>query len=159
MEAEQRIWKGSPSQLLNWWIFASNGAYCLIFLAMMTYIGTTDIAWLCLAPLAYAVWKYLDIKCRVYEITTERIIVRSGILSRKTDEMELYRVRDYRLSEPFYLRFFGLCNIELVTDDRTDPILLIPAIKNGTTLLRKIRERVEYLRRNTRNTDIDVRFI
>ncbi len=73
--------------------------------------------------------------------------------------MELYRVRNYRLSEPFYLRFFGLCNIELVTDDRTDPILLIPAIKNGASLLRKIRERVEYLRRNTRNTDIDVRLI
>jgi uncharacterized membrane protein YdbT with pleckstrin-like domain len=126
---------------------------------MMTYIGTTDVVWVCLAPCIYAAWRYLDIKCRVYEITTERIIVKSGILSRKTDEMELYRVRDYRLSEPFYLRFFGLYNIELVTDDRTDPILLIPAIKNGTTLLRKIRKRVEYLRRNTRNTDIDVRFI
>ena len=57
------------------------------------------------------------------------------------------------------MRIFGLSTIELVTDDRTDPILLILAIKNGSALLSKIRERVEYLRRNTRNTDIDVRFI
>jgi len=125
----------------------------------MIYNEVTHLIWLSLVPLIYAFWKYLDLKCRIYEITNQRIIVKSGILSRTTDEMELYRVRDYRLSEPFYLRFFGLCNIELVTDDRTDPVLLIPAIKNGSTLLRKVRERVEYLRRNTRNTDIDVRFI
>jgi len=159
METEQRIWKGSPSQLLNWWVFTSNGVYCLIILTIMIYNEVTHLIWLSLVPLIYAFWKYLDLKCRIYEITNQRIIVKSGILSRTTDEMELYRVRDYRLSEPFYLRFFGLCNIELVTDDRTDPVLLIPAIKNGSTLLRKVRERVEYLRRNTRNTDIDVRFI
>lgn len=159
METEQRIWKGSPSQLLNWWVFASNGVLSLIILTTTIYSENTNFAWLCLTPLIKAVWKYFDLKCRIYEITTERIIVKSGILSRKTDEMELYRVRDYRLSEPFYMRIFGLSTIELVTDDRTDPILLILAVKNGSTLLRKIRERVEYLRRNTRNTDIDVRFI
>ena len=119
METEQRIWKGSPSQLLNWWVFASNGVLSLIILATTIYSENTNFAWLCLTPLVKAVWKYFDLKCRIYEITTERIIVKSGIFSRKTDEMELYRVRDYRLSEPFYMRIFGLSTIELVTDDRT----------------------------------------
>ena len=117
MESEQRIWKGSPSQLLNWWAFASNGVCCLVILAIAFYSKVTLLAGLCLLLLVHALWRYLDLRCRVYQITSERIIVKSGILSRTTDEMELYRVRDYRLSEPFYLRCFGLCNIELVTDD------------------------------------------
>lgn len=157
MEAERRIWKGYPSQLLNWWFFTSNGMLSILILG--TAIDSGSNVWgLCLAPIARAIWRYLDLKCTAYEITTQRIIVKRGIFSRKTDEMELYRVRDYRLSEPFYLRVFKLSTIELVTDDRSDPILKILALKNGVTLMQKIREQVEFLRRNTRNTDIDVRF-
>lgn len=148
---EQFIWRGTPSQHLNIPIFAVCGLVFLIFSSLNIVIG--------LIPLAYAGWKYYELSSNVYELTTERLIVQKGTFSRITDQLELHRIRDYRLHEPIHLRFFGLSNIELITDDRTDPILMLNAISNGKTLLREIRKNAEIRKQQNPNRDIDIRFL
>ena len=46
-----------------------------------------------------------------YEITSERIKITSGIFSKQTSALELYRVKDYTLEAPFFYRLFHLGNI------------------------------------------------
>ena len=79
----------------------------------------------------------------IIEITDQRIIVKRGWLSSKTDELELFRVKDIRLEQPFFLNSFELSNIILITSDRTNKIEIIPAIKGGEALREKIRNAVD----------------
>ena len=89
--------------------------------------------------LFFMLYKWLVIKNIKYELTTERLKTKSGILDKITDELELYRIKDYILEEPFHLRLFKLSNIKLNTSDKTNSITILLAIKTGKELLEKIR--------------------
>ena len=96
-QEETLIWKGTPSQWTNF------GAYlfCLILAGAViaAYVLVTPRQPLILVGLAIpAIWmfaRWLGTRTHVYEITTERIRVSRGVLSRVTTELELYRVRDF----------------------------------------------------------------
>ena len=76
MSDERDIWYGTPSQVINLGSF--------IFLGLFFWL---------VIPLLIILWKWLTIKYTKYELTTQRLRTRYGILNKKTDELELYRVR------------------------------------------------------------------
>ncbi len=78
------------------------------------------------------------------------------MLNRKTDELELYRVRDYQLVEPFFLRLFSLGNVVLRTSDRSNPVVTIKAVENGEELREKLRQYVEECRTHKGVREFDV---
>ena len=122
MATEQTVWNGTPSQVINVGIFVFMGLFFwLVF------------------PLLVILWQWLVVKNTKYELTNERLKTRYGILNKKTDELELYRVRDYKLEQPFFLRLFSLGNIKLTTSDKSHPEVLIKAIPNGEKLREQIR--------------------
>lgn len=137
---ESITWEGRPSQMAN----------LLVFLMCLLLI------WLVI-PLFYAVWRWLAIRFTKFELTTERFRRISGILTRRTDELELYRVKDTELIEPFYLRMFSLGNVVMHTSDRTTPRLVIPAIPGAREVRERIRSQVEEVRkrRGVREFDLD----
>jgi len=126
---ERTVWKGSSSQVINL------GTYllCLLFV------------WL-IVPLFIGIWKWIENRCRVYEITTQRIRITTGVFTKRTEELELYRVRDTSLVEPFLYRLFGAGNIEVVTMDVTTPGLTLEAIKDAAAVREEIRKNVEACR-------------
>ena len=95
-----------------------------------------------LSPLAYALYKALMVKSLRYEVTSERIRINSGILSRKTNALELYRVKDYTMEAPFFYRLFHLGNIYLTTSDHSTPLLSLKAIPHARKLIDDIRTQV-----------------
>jgi uncharacterized membrane protein YdbT with pleckstrin-like domain len=107
-----------------------------------------------LAP-AYAFSVWLKTYFHRYTVTTERISEGKGIFSRNTEELELYRVKDIRLSEPFSLRMFGCSDLVLTTSDKTTPVVVIHGISNGRDLLNKIRAQVEIMRARKGVREID----
>jgi len=138
MPEEQNVWFGTPSQVVNFGSFVLTGLFFwLVF------------------PLFIMLWKWLTIKSVKYELTTERFRTRYGILNRKTDELELYRVRDYQLEEPFFLRIFSLGNIVLQTSDRSHPTITIRAIPDGEQLREKLRTHVEACRTAKQVREVD----
>jgi uncharacterized membrane protein YdbT with pleckstrin-like domain len=158
-QEETLVWKGTPSQWTNF------GAYffCLLLTAgdVAAYFYVTPRQPLILAGLAIpALWalsRWIATRSHVYEITSERIRVSSGLLSRLTTEMELYRVRDYTIAEPFWLRLVGCGNIILQTADRTNPQLVIHAVPRVNALKDQIRTHTERMRqvRGVRDLEID----
>ncbi len=126
MTQENDIWSGTPSQVVNFGTFI---VYGLFF-------------WL-VFPLFAILWRWLATKNTKYELTNERLRTRYGILNKKMDELELYRVKDYKLENPFFLRMFSLGNIILETSDRSSPVVTINAIPNAEELREKIRNCVE----------------
>jgi membrane protein YdbS with pleckstrin-like domain len=137
---ETGLWRGRPSQWVNLPVFCLGIAFC----------------WL-IVPAVWAAWRFLQLRCTGYELTTERLRVTSGVLSRVTEEIELYRVKDTRLHEPLWLRIFGLGDIELVTSDATAPRAVIRAvpIHQARGLRETIRGLVEGLRGRKGVREID----
>ncbi|WP_017732760.1 PH domain-containing protein [Nafulsella turpanensis] len=137
---EELIWYGKSSQWVNFGIFC--GAVLL-----MPLFGL---------GLVLALWGYLDTFNHTYDVTNQRIIEKRGILSRTTDELELYRVKDIKLEQPFLFRFLGLSNIILVTTDRTHRVVAIKGIPNGGKLREKLRIAIEARRDKKRVREIDI---
>jgi uncharacterized membrane protein YdbT with pleckstrin-like domain len=101
---------------------------------------------LLLIPLFLFLSKWVALKFLTYEITTERIKVTRGILSRRTDELELYRVKDTSLIEPFLLRLFGAGNILAITGDAGTPALELRGLHQAKEVREQLRASVEECR-------------
>jgi uncharacterized membrane protein YdbT with pleckstrin-like domain len=149
---EQSIWQGHPSQFLRLHIYLLCGlaAGALVGAAVLFYaqlgLMAYALAGLALVPLLIGAIKWLQTQCRKYELTTERLRVRQGVFSRRTDEVELYRVKDYVLVEPFFLRLFGLGNVVVNTGDVSSPSVLIEAIPDAPIVRDQVRKHVEMCR-------------
>jgi len=141
MKKETTIWDGTPSQWTNF-------NYYVLFTFLIPAFGI---------GLLLILWQYLVVKTWKIKITSQRIIEQKGVLSKTTDELELFRVKDIRLNQPFWLRLVGLSNIVLVTSDRTSSNYTIPAIKNGVKLREEIRTAIEQRRdeKGVRETDFE----
>jgi uncharacterized membrane protein YdbT with pleckstrin-like domain len=139
MAEERTVWFGNPSQVINL------GSYILLGLFF----------WLVI-PLFVILWKWLVVKNTKYELTTERLRMRHGVLNKKLDELELYRVRDYKLDQPFFLRLFSLGNVILQTSDKTHPTVLIEAVPNAEELREQLRTHVEACRTSKGVREVDI---
>ena len=91
---ENVIWSGHPSQLLNFWIHLVDALLVVGILAGAILSGIPLIGVFVIFPIAWSVWKYLVIRCRVYQLTSERLRLFEGVLNQKIGEVELYRVKD-----------------------------------------------------------------
>ena len=87
----------------------------------------------------------------------QRVKVTTGLLSRHTNEIELYRVRDYSIVEPFWLRLVGCGNIVLMTADASTPNFMLRAVPHAATLKDRIRTNTERMRqrRGVRSLEVD----
>jgi uncharacterized membrane protein YdbT with pleckstrin-like domain len=87
---------------------------------------------LLLAILTLGLWlivRWFQTLGRTYRITTRRIVVETGVLSKKLEQIDLYRVADYTVERPFLQRIMGTGNLLLKTFDKTTPELNVLAIK------------------------------
>ena len=150
MSDEKTIFHGSPSQILNVDVFAGCGLGAIALVVLSLVFTWWGFLLLLPVPIGIAAWKWLELKCRVYEVTTERIKVSRGIFSRRTDEMELYRVKDLTLIEPFFFRLFGLGSVIITTNDASTPTLTIHAVKRVKELREELRQAVEVCREKKR---------
>jgi len=138
MSTEKEIWSGTPSHYGSFFYYIFCGVLCLAIVGI--FMG---------------LWRYLTIRTWKIVVTNQRITEEKGVLSRSTDELELFRVKDIKLDEPLWIRIFGLSNIVLHTSDRTSPTVIIPAIKGGKELREKLRDLVDQRReqKGVRETD------
>jgi uncharacterized membrane protein YdbT with pleckstrin-like domain len=155
---EKVLWRGSPSQWTNF------GTYllCLILAAgvVAAYYFAPDRPPIILAvlvvPLLYAILRWWRTSSQVYEVTTERIRTTTGLLSRRTSELELYRVRDYTVVEPFALRLVGRGNLIIETADRTTPHVVIRAVPGVAALKDQVRMYTERMRQARGVRDFEI---
>jgi len=151
--SEEILWKGKPSQILNIWKY-------LLTLLLATAIGIGGAffapLWIALViPLGWAIWIYLTIRCRVYELTSERVRLFNGVLNQRIDEIELYRVKDTTIERPFWLRILGLSTVILDTSDRSHPMVHIEAVRDAVNLRDTLRKQVEFWRDRKRVREVD----
>lgn len=125
-------------------------------LYLMTQLGPLAFLFL-IVPAVLFLTRWMVTSSRSYEVTTERIRLTTGLLSRVTSEVELYRVRDYTVVRPFGLRLVGKGNLILLTSDRSTAQIVLHALPNVEALKDEIRANTERIRikRGVRDLEID----
>jgi uncharacterized membrane protein YdbT with pleckstrin-like domain len=91
-----------------------------------------------------------------YELTSQRLKVRRGILSRRLDELELYRVKDYVLEQPLLLRMVGRGHLTLVTSDASTRTVVLRGIPDVEAVREQLRTAVQAERDRKQVRELDV---
>ena len=156
---EETIWKGTSS---HWKNFKPNVLTVLTFgaaLFLHFWSATQFGLWVFIVPVLVAIWaawNWLCISTTVYHLSTERLVTTHGILTKVTDTLELYRVRDTQIIQPLLLRILGLHNIHICTNDSTTSELLLDFIPASLGLGDRLRKSVEECREAKRVRSLDV---
>lgn len=108
----------------------------------------------------------LPISFTTYELTDDRLFVRSGIFVRREEEVRLYRITDVSLRVNLLQRIFGIGDIEVHSADASLGHFFIKDIKHPAQCKNDLSDSVERCRRVNRVTsreyidgDEDVDFI
>lgn len=163
--AEETLWRGSSSQWTNLgrYLLATLVAVVVIVVFLFAAVllpGLSPFRPLLLLLLAVPIFMapkpYLQTKSRVYELTNERLKTTEGIFSKVTETLELYRVKDIEMRQPFLHRMVGVENVQLNTSDATTPLVVIEAVPSSVGLADKVRNAVEAVRMQKRVREIDI---
>lgn len=124
--------------------------------AVLPSVGALLLAVLTLGLAALWLWsKSASVR---YRVTSQRIVVEHGLLSKRTEHIDLYRVIDYVVERPFSQRLMGTGNLRLRTMDKSAPTLNLQGIKTDVTALYERLRRateVERARRGVRTVDTE----
>lgn len=112
MKGETIIWKGKSSQLVNFGTYFIGTLVALFCLDLTDLFSLSNLA--VVVAIVRMVWKYYEVKCDEYIITNHRIRRRTGIINRRTFDIEMNRIHDIELREPLFYRIFGLGNIRVM---------------------------------------------
>lgn len=97
-----------------------------------------SVSTLVLAVLTLGLWllvRWAKTMGTTYRVTTRRIVVETGVLSKTLEQIDLYRIADYTVERPFGQRLMGTGNLLLKTFDKTSPQLNLRCIKTDVVAL------------------------
>lgn len=153
--SESTLWKGCTSQWVHFWFY-----FICVLLAAGCIAGAVSTGGLAavglIVPVTMWALRWYATRSTTYELTTQRLRITTGILNRREDEIELYRVKDYAVERPFILRLVGLGNLTIVTADATTPTVYIRAIAGVEAVRDHLRAAVETARDRKRVRQLDV---
>jgi uncharacterized membrane protein YdbT with pleckstrin-like domain len=153
--AEETVWRGSPSPLLGLTTYLICGLVAVIGFALIWVSASLALVVILLAGICGAFKAYL-ITMTQYTLTTERLQIRKGLLTKRTESLELYRVKDVSLVEPLAYRLLGLGNLVIQSSDMTSPAIMLAAMRDARGVWAALRENVEQCRQKKGVREIDV---
>ena len=93
-----------------------------------------------------------------YRITSQRIIVETGLFGKRVDQLDLYRIVDFVVERSFGQRIMGTGTITIDSMDKTSPVERIEGIRaNVMGLYERVRaaSETEKQRRMVRTIDVE----
>ena len=81
-----------------------------------------------------------------YALSKDRLFLETGLLTTKSDEILLYRVRDVSLKITLWQRMFGVGTITVASSDATLPTLVLKNVKHPKDVKELIHNTVEAMK-------------
>jgi len=129
----------------------------ILFSIVSLYVANrymTELLLISLLAVLFAIYRYIFIRRVIYLVTQEYIRVTKGIFFKQIDTVELFRVKDYIITEPFLLQVFKLMDLHLKTTDPENPIIWLRGIPQSD-IIDIIRERVLETRQHNRIVELN----
>ena len=151
-EPEVDIWEGAycSKAMVGKWISA--GILTVVAIVSMFQVKTLGESWKIVLLVLGLLWVglvlmffYRKLSVR-YQLTTQRFIHRSGILTRVSDRIEVIDIDDVTYHQGLVERLFDVGSIQLVSSDRTHPELWLRGIDN----VKEVADQIDDLRRKER---------
>ena len=119
--------------------------YILLFVATQIITNTAPV-WLWTAGLAafFGVWAYAQVTLRstLYRLHHDRLEIESGIVSRRIENIDLFRVRDVGLKQSLGGRMLNFGDLYIHSTDSSTPDLHVRGIDNPRGYYEELRDRV-----------------
>lgn len=153
---EKPIWTGRPAWRaftgvwLTWAILSLGG-----LAASYQYAGVkstlVSVVWIFAlgAGVCLVVREALIVLGLGYQLTTQRLFIHRGILTRVTDQTELLRIDDVRLSQGVIDRLVNTGNLEVFGTDETDKNVSLRSISQPAQVAEALRLNVRAVRSQT----------
>jgi len=133
-DEERKLWRGtfSAKGMINYWIVACLATVLLAFVGMQVQLDR--VGWLGLVALMVILWSGLLLvlgfhKLDVhYQLTSQKLIHRSGILTRHWHRIEVIDIDDVSCCQGIIERMFGVGTITIFSSDESNPELDLPGI-------------------------------
>ena len=78
-----------------------------------------------------------------YELTEQKLLINTGFLNVKEEEIRLYRFVDVTLEQSLFQRLFGVGNLHCDTNDRSSGNFVIELVKNPRQVKELLSEAIE----------------
>lgn len=100
------------------------------------------------------VWTYLNHVTTKFKITRRRVETEHGVIAKKVDSLELWRVLDVQYEQSLIDRMFGIAKIKLIGTDQSDPVLELHGIPDHRPLFETLRDAVQDARHTNRPMEL-----
>mgnify|MGYP001611223615 FL=1 len=101
------------------------------------------------SALALAITTLVRRSTRV-RVSNRSVEMEAGVLARKVDVLELWRVRDLRYRQSLWDRLLGIGHIEIFTKDVTSPHVEIVGVTDARGLFNGLRDAIDIQRQSKR---------
>ena len=101
-------------------------------------------------------WLGLPLSFTKYKLSEDRLFVEKGLLSTRSDEILLYRIRDLSLRITLGQRLFGVGSVDVVSSDRSLPQLELKNIKHPREVKELIHQYVEQAKEKRRMKSMEI---
>jgi len=85
-----------------------------------------------------------------YTLTPQRLEVERGILGKRYESIDLWRVRDVMLDQTLLERVRGVGRITVLSTDQLEPELLVGPVASARPLYDRLRDAVAVARKEAR---------
>lgn len=89
-----------------------------------------------------------------YKISRRRVEFQKGVITRKLDSLELWRVLDVHYEQSLLDRIFDNAKITLIGTDQTHPKLVLYGLPAHRQLFEKLRDAVQFARTSNRPMEL-----
>ena len=149
----------------KFFVICPSGSYVLLKVLFPLTIGLMIVvvaiwlqqsywALLSVLPLGYVMYKAAYLMLLRYEVSQGQIRYYSGVFNRRADFLEIYRIKDFEISQPFVLRLLGIMHFSMTTSDKSHPVFRMEGIPKSN-IADTIRELVEQARLDKRVYEVD----
>ncbi len=144
----------SLSRYLMWILVCIAGGVLGWLLMKVEALAELPLWLLSLGGLPMLLVTYLRHITTKYKVTGRRIEVERGILSKRVDSLELWRVLDVRYEQSLADRIFSNGKITLFGTDQTDPMLSLHGLPAHRELFESLRDAVQTARMTSRPMEL-----
>jgi membrane protein YdbS with pleckstrin-like domain len=146
---ERQVWEGRPawrSYYGVWavWVLSSAAAVGAAYKWRESGSPVVTLVWLFVLGAAVAIWvrEALFVFSLRYRLTTQRLFIHRGILTRVTDQMELIRVNDVRLRQGVVDRLVNTGDVEVMGTDETHDVITLQSVSAPAEVTEALRMHV-----------------
>ncbi|WP_373487047.1 PH domain-containing protein [Blastomonas sp.] len=170
MEEAQRIEFRSSTFA---WLFQSGTGWIILAVAAAIIAGGSYAGYWWQTVLAVAVllggyigWNHIENRTSLFWLDGERLFMRRGILMRSEEEVELYRIKDVKVSFSIIQQLFNAGTVQITSSDASGTLkavapsgrtlIIVTHVRDARAIRAEIRDRVEAIRQKRGVREFDI---